>query len=772
MWIYRGRWTPPVFAFLVLCALSLSARFAGAQSAVDAPERTAARTLAVSGGSLNVQFFQDLIEARGVALVAGEDPQQPVVDGNNAGLIQLHGTVPSGSLSIESDDAASQLQVTARTAFILSDENRTSVYSPLTMLFDLGDGRGQLMPVGQSNATDGPVITATVAGWSGVDGLDDRGYGEMMISGDLLLEGAMIGQFDLSIVTAPGNTRKAAGVTAGTVAGGIGPDLIIDQIGDVRRWGWVNGATGYSLWTKACNIGDQNAVWYAGTDQKPIIAQNMYRLKDGRLMQIGMSWVKHGFFADNDQCEESGNCIGDPTGSELPPMCADSYSTQLNGAQINLGPRYEVNPTTGQHIYPFETQGFSGDATYKRIQAVDDMVDPAVNPTEETLYIVEAHYVSPDDAAAGNQDNNASYAPLLRIESPEVGVYDAIGPAGGTTRIGLPAIYAWEENDLGVTVEVVDIPGDRRVLLAYKVTDLGGGTWHYEYAIQNLNSDRSVGEFFVPTLDADAIGFYDIDEHSGDGSSPFGSYYANEDWQGSHGCGGVSWSSEPYWLNERANAIRWGSMFNFWFDSNQEPVEGTVTLGMFKPGDPTHVDVTALVPAFPTLGVTDCLPGDRFIDPRQPSAPDGTDPQGFDALSMSFSDDAMNILATHFMTGEEGADGVPVGIQSISNPESDVIDILFDDLIDPGAWTLVTFTPTGQTSRLGFLPGDVNGSGTSNGEDIRVLINMLSLPASDEAVARGDIDRNDQVEPEDLLRTIDLLNGGGNYQPYFGTSLP
>ena len=47
----------------------------------------------------------------------------------------------------------------------------------------------------------------------------------------------------------------------------------------------------------------------------------------------------------------------------------------------------------------------------------------------------------------------------------------------------------------------MQIPGDGLFILASKVTDLGDGSWHYEYALHNLNSHRSARAFRVPIPD-------------------------------------------------------------------------------------------------------------------------------------------------------------------------------------------------------------------------------------------------------------------------------
>ena len=55
-------------------------------------------------------------------------------------------------------------------------------------------------------------------------------------------------------------------------------------------------------------------------------------------------------------------------------------------------------------------------------------------------------------------------------------------------------------------------------------------------------------------------------------------------------------ATETHATNADANALRWGTLYNFRFDANAAPVAGTVTLGLFKPGTPTSMQVDASVP--------------------------------------------------------------------------------------------------------------------------------------------------------------------------------
>ena len=71
-----------------------------------------------------------------------------------------------------------------------------------------------------------------------------------------------------------------------------------------------------------------------------------------------------------------------------------------------------------------------------------------------------------------------------------------------------PAIGVWKQQDPSVELINVDVPGavTERFHVARKVTDLGRGLWHYEYAVHNLNSDRGARAFEVELTTPDTVG--------------------------------------------------------------------------------------------------------------------------------------------------------------------------------------------------------------------------------------------------------------------------
>jgi hypothetical protein len=129
-----------------------------------------------------------------------------------------------------------------------------------------------------------------------------------------------------------------------------------------------------------------------------------------------------------------------------------------------------------------------------------------------------------------------------------------------------------------------------RFTVGARATDLGGGMWHYEYAVYNLNADRSGGSFSVPIPAGAAVtnvGFHAPLYHSGE---PFD----NTAWNAVVGNGAVTWTPAAFNPAGNANALRWATMYNFRFDANVGPGAGSATLGLFKPGTPASLAVAGL----------------------------------------------------------------------------------------------------------------------------------------------------------------------------------
>ena len=415
-----------------------------------------------------------------------------------------------------------------------------------------------------------------------------------ILMGTLATAGVALGVGQMTATALPGE-----GGAAETLAG---PDVIVGAIPDVSSYGSnnVNGVqvNAYAFGTTSCNIGSVNLRWWQNTPFHPVIPQNAYRIRNGRMEQIGIGWMKHGFCALQQNlcstCQPGGIGCGSAT-SELGVGCSDPYSSGLNGSQSGLGPRYEVNastgvfPATGSTAWPAIPTGQSTIGRRCQIKASD--LDPAQNAG--AVYLAEATYVHPDDAASGNDNNNASY----RLFTVGTGAALPITLTGSTFQ-QKPAIYHWASVNTGVVIAALEAQ-DGRFVAGVNVINNGNGTWRYEYAVYNLNSDSSAAGFSVPVpanVTITNAGFKDVAYHSGEP-------YDGTDWAFTLANGRATWQcTQSFAQNPNANALRFATLYNFWFDASAAPAAGVATLTGFK--SPWTGNLALRVPSNP------CRPAD------------------------------------------------------------------------------------------------------------------------------------------------------------------
>lgn len=366
---------------------------------------------------------------------------------------------------------------------------------------------------------------------------------------------------------------------------GESPDLTVGAIASKVRYGSVGGVTAFALGTTSCNLGTCWLNVFASTPEHPVIGQNMFRLEDGRFEQIGQSWLMHTYAAlQGSVCSTS--CLPAPDVTHLGVSCSDAHTAASAGEQVNMGPKSDVNPYTGVFPFPPTNQHQTGDAIYKRLQVHDADLDPTLHAG--ALYFVESQHVSHDDASGGGGGNNASYRPVT--VSAVGGVFDFA--LTGATERGKAGIEAWKASDPAVAESVIASTGDGRFIVAAKATALAGGVYHYEYAVQNLDSHRSARSFRVPVPPGTTVtnaGFHDVDYHSGEP-------YDGTDWTIAVGPGDISWTTSSFEENANANALRWGTLYNFRFDADAAPGTHDVAIELFRPGVPVEIATSTVAP--------------------------------------------------------------------------------------------------------------------------------------------------------------------------------
>jgi hypothetical protein len=338
------------------------------------------------------------------------------------------------------------------------------------------------------------------------------------------------------------------------------------------------GRSGLSMSTTSCNRGTADIPWNAPMNEHhPVICMNLYRVLNGRFEQIGQSWLKHGFLATNSSDVSCGTCVNPGTGTLLGPGCTDTYGTGNNSDRRYLGPREEKNPLTGHWTCAASwfanflndcirrNTGTGLDAVAHRLE-VDDS---DLNVSGAELYY-EAFYINENET---NKYNQIGYRKATAAWTGTTWTFTT------TTNIALgPAISAWGDARSTATPRT---EGD--AIVAVKTTPISGGT-HYEYAVYLLDLDRQVREFSLPIesgLNVTNIGFRDVDKDP------------TNNWTSAYADGTIKWSTETFAANPNANSLKYGRVFNFWFDVNAAPVASTSTLNLFKPGALT--DLTASI---------------------------------------------------------------------------------------------------------------------------------------------------------------------------------
>ncbi len=376
---------------------------------------------------------------------------------------------------------------------------------------------------------------------------------------------------------------------AGSATAQANTDPGIDvRLGILGNLAWLDregvypgGMNAAAMNTTVCNQGAR-VNWFRAMDpDHPFIAFLVARESDGRFEQISdRSWVKHGFFAlTSSQCTP---CTppGGLAGTYLGVGCSDTYDITNNGDNYWLGPPSEIDPWlgawdpvcsffdlgTGGAVAPDDCNGLR---TFSQSQAV------ALGPLGHRIrlsdadlgvagasYWYQGQYVVAREAESKRGDNLGSrgFDPVWDgtrwglIEEPEPVVHGSI-------------LQRWS----GASLDSVANGGDDgRVYVAARVSGPEDGLWHWELALHNRDNARGIAALRLPVCPGARVlnaGFRDLDQD------------AANDWS-------VARAGAELVLADAsgANALRWNSIYNVWFDSDAAPLDATATLVEADPG--------------------------------------------------------------------------------------------------------------------------------------------------------------------------------------------
>lgn len=173
-----------------------------------------------------------------------------------------------------------------------------------------------------------------------------------------------------------------------------------------------------------------------------------------------------------------------------------------------------------------------------------------------------------------------------------------------------------------------------------------------------------------------------------------------------------------------------------------------------------------------TAFVATAEPAFDAIDAGIPFEPNDTAVEyGWDGNRVTFNAPPAGVAASDFLAE---VDELPADVQVVdaSGVDAKTFELDLNGPVAPGAWTVLTHVPSGTTACLGFLPGDVDGTGTANASDVATLIEALSgVGGGERPLFATDIDRSGSAGPADITMLIDLLNGAGAFDPWNGVSI-
>jgi hypothetical protein len=366
-----------------------------------------------------------------------------------------------------------------------------------------------------------------------------------------------------------------------------------------RGAAYPNGEVGMAMLNEMCNPGTVTIPWQAAMQPNhPKFGFLIVRVVGDRIEQISdRSFVKHAFTSTN-YSGACGTCQNPGTGTVMGINCADTYGAGNNADRTWLGPATEIDPWLGtwnpigsyfdvgdpaqagglvlppDGVRSLNIAGFDNVKNRVTVQEADFL-------TAGAAYFYGIHLIHQGEAVANRGDNLASrgFNPVYSGGTWSFG-NNAVGQAYGSILQRWPGA-------------VVNTGGngndDGRFCVASKVTLLGGGQFHYEYAVHNIDNNRGGATFRVP-IDAGATAsnftFGDID------NNPLNDWAATR--QG----------NEIVFTAPANNPLDWNTIYNFGFDANYAASNGVSNLDEARLGaGALTVPVGAMVPSGPPAAI-------------------------------------------------------------------------------------------------------------------------------------------------------------------------
>jgi hypothetical protein len=166
--------------------------------------------------------------------------------------------------------------------------------------------------------------------------------------------------------------------------------LLAQDLTDFIGYPAVAGERSFSASATWCNRGGTQLAWEGRTNQHPISVLNLYRIENGRMVQIGASWATHQLCAL--QLGECGDC--EPAGAgcafALGIGCSTNSTAISLGLQSNMSRRSEVDAASADFPFPFTNPPVASDLERRCRVKVED-IDTALHPNAIYLFELMCH---------------------------------------------------------------------------------------------------------------------------------------------------------------------------------------------------------------------------------------------------------------------------------------------------------------------------------------------------------------------------------------------
>ena len=193
--------------------------------------------------------------------------------------------------------------------------------------------------------------------------------------------------------------------------------------------------------------------------------------------------------------------------------------------------------------------------------------------------------------------------------------------------------------------------------------------------------------------------------------------------------------------------------------------------------EPLELEPLTITFGEPPPQVERTYPGNCALDARQPHEPDGSSPTAWDSIDFHFcpGTDLSGIVPGDFTVRRIPASFPPPMISGVDiDDDNDVVTVVTNGSFHEQVWTCIDFVSGIGDNEVcvGVLPGDVDNDRFSAQIDATKIINHLTGAPTGYELYQCDIDRSGRCTAADLIREIDLLNGGDAYAPgYVGMQM-